>query len=165
MRVPVASDAVTKAFQTIGNDWALLTAGDEQAFNAMTISWGTLGCIWQRPVMTVLVRPPRFTHQFTERFSTFSVSFYRGQRKALSLMGTKSGRDIDKVAETGLTPVFIDGIPTFAEAYLTVIARTLYRGQLDQAGFQDMAVEREFYPEHDHHTVYYAELLKVVGGE
>lgn len=85
MSYPIAPDAVTKAFQTLGNDWALLAAGDETAFNAMTISWGSLGFIWQRPIVSVLVRPPRYTHDFTERCDTFSVSFYHGQRKALSL--------------------------------------------------------------------------------
>lgn len=164
MPLPVADDAVTRAFQNIGNEWALLTAGDESRFNTMTISWGCLGVIWQRPVVTVLVRPQRYTHDFTERFDRFSVSFYRKRRKELSLLGTKSGRDSDKVAQAGLTPHFIDGVPTFREAYLTVIARKLYRGRLEEAGFLVPSVEREFYPEKDHHTVYYAELVRSIAG-
>jgi flavin reductase (DIM6/NTAB) family NADH-FMN oxidoreductase RutF len=162
MSYPIAPDAVTKAFQTLGNDWALLAAGDETAFNAMTISWGSLGFIWQRPIVSVLVRPPRYTHDFTERCDTFSVSFYHGQRKALSLMGSQSGRDIDKVARTGLTPLFVAGTPTFEEAYLTVIVRKLYRGELTGAGFLDPAIDAEFYPAKDYHTVYHGEILQLV---
>lgn len=165
MAHPIATDAVTRAFQTIGNEWALLAAGDEARFNAMTISWGSLGFIWQRPIVTVLVRPPRFTHQFTETFETFSVSFYKGHRRALSIMGNQSGRDGDKVAAAGLTPQFIDGVPTFKQAYLTVIARKLYRGELTAPGFLDPSIDADFYPEKDYHTFYHAEILKVVEHE
>ena len=164
MSFAIADDAVTKAFQNLGKDWALLAAGDAKHFNAMTISWGSLGFIWQRPVGTVLVRPPRYTHKFMDEFERFSVSFYDEKyRKALNIMGTQSGRDTDKVALSGLTPVFVDGIPTFKEAYLTVIVRKIYRGQMESAGFLVPPIDEEFYPEKDYHTVYHAELVKTVG--
>jgi flavin reductase (DIM6/NTAB) family NADH-FMN oxidoreductase RutF len=140
-----------------------LTAGDAKHFNAMTISWGSLGFIWQRPVVTVLVRPPRYTHEFMDEFESFSVSFYdKKYRKALNILGTKSGRDTDKIALSELTPTFVDGVPTFKEAYLTVIARKIYRGQLESVGFLVPSVDTEFYPEKDYHTVYFAELVKTV---
>jgi flavin reductase (DIM6/NTAB) family NADH-FMN oxidoreductase RutF len=163
MPFAIADHAVTKAFQNIGNKWALLTAGDAKHFNAMTISWGSLGFIWQRPVVTVLVRPPRYTHEFMDEFESFSVSFYdKKYRKALNILGTKSGRDTDKIALSELTPTFVDGVPTFKEAYLTVIARKIYRGQLESVGFLVPSVDTEFYPEKDYHTVYFAELVKTV---
>jgi flavin reductase (DIM6/NTAB) family NADH-FMN oxidoreductase RutF len=164
MSFAIADDAVTRAFQNLGNEWALLAAGDAKQFNAMTISWGSLGFIWQRPIVTVLVRPPRYTHRFVDEFERFSVSFYdRKYRKALNVMGTQSGRDTDKIAQSGLTPEFIDGVPTFKEAYLTVIARKIYRGQMEQSGFIAPSFSAEFYPEKDYHTVYFAELVKTVG--
>jgi flavin reductase (DIM6/NTAB) family NADH-FMN oxidoreductase RutF len=163
MPFSIADDAVTRAFQNIGNEWALLSVGDEKHFNTMTISWGSLGFIWQRPVLTVVVRPQRYTHEFTDKFEKFSVSFYdRKHRHALNILGTKSGRDTDKIALSGLTPVFVDGVPTFKEAFLTVIARKIYRGQLESAGFLVPSVDAEFYPEKDYHTVYIAELVKTV---
>jgi flavin reductase (DIM6/NTAB) family NADH-FMN oxidoreductase RutF len=163
MPFAIADNTVTRAFQNIGNEWALLSSGDEKHFNAMTISWGSLGFIWQRPVVTVLVRPPRYTHKFMDEFERFSVSFYdRKYRKALNILGSKSGRDIDKTALSGLTPAFVDGVPTFKEAYLTVIARKIYRGQLESAGFLVPAVDEESYPKKDYHTVYFAELVKTV---
>jgi flavin reductase (DIM6/NTAB) family NADH-FMN oxidoreductase RutF len=163
MPVAIADNAITKAFQNIGNEWALLTAGDAAHFNTMTIGWGSVGFIWQRPVVTVLVRPPRYTHEFMDEFERFSVSFYdQKYRKALTLLGSKSGRDTDKIALSGLTPVFVDGVPTFKQAYLTVIARKIYRGQLESAGFLVPAIDAELYPEKDYHTVYFAELLKTV---
>lgn len=163
MPFSVASDAVTKAFQNLGNEWALVSFGDQNNFNAMTISWGSLGFIWQRPIVTVLVRPVRYTYEFSEKFDRFSVSFYdRRYRPALGIMGTKSGRDGDKVALAGLTPTFIDGVPSFAEASLTVVARTVYRGQLASDGFLDPTLDAEFYPQKDHHTLYYGEILQTV---
>jgi flavin reductase (DIM6/NTAB) family NADH-FMN oxidoreductase RutF len=163
MPFEIADNAVTKAFQNIGNEWALLTAGDAKHFNAMTISWGSLGFIWQRPVVTVLVRPPRYTHKFMDEFENFSVSFYdKKYRNALNILGTKSGRDTDKIALSKLTPTFVDGVPTFKEAYLTVIARKIYRGQMESTGFLVPSVDTEFYPEKDYHTVYIAELVKTV---
>lgn len=164
MSFAVADDAVTKAFQNLGNEWALVAVGDKQGFNAMTISWGSLGFIWQRPVVTVLVRQSRYTRTFTEKFDNFSVSFFdRSYRKALSLLGTKSGRDTDKIAQSGLTPTFVDEVPTFQEAYLTVLVRKLYRSPMESAGFLVPAIEQEFYSDKDYHTIYFAEITKVLG--
>ena len=34
-------------FNLIGNDWMLVTAGNQQSgCNTMTVSWGHLGCLW-----------------------------------------------------------------------------------------------------------------------
>jgi flavin reductase (DIM6/NTAB) family NADH-FMN oxidoreductase RutF len=166
MPYAIANDVVTKAFQNIGNEWALLATGDAKHYNAMTISWGSLGFIWQRPVITVLVRPQRYTHEVIDKFERFSVSFYnRKYREALNILGTQSGRDTDKIAQSGLSPVFVDSVPTFKEAYLTVIARKIYRGQLESAGFLVPQVDEEFYPKKDHHTVYLAEVLETIEGK
>jgi flavin reductase (DIM6/NTAB) family NADH-FMN oxidoreductase RutF len=163
MPLAIADNAVNKAFQNIGNEWALLTAGDAEHFNTMTIAWGSVGFIWQRPVVTVLVRLSRYTHKFMDEFERFSVSFYdQKYRNALAILGSKSGRDTDKIAQSGLTPDFVDGVPTFKQAYLTVIARKIYRGQIESAGFLVPAMDAELYPEKDYHTVYFAELLKTV---
>jgi flavin reductase (DIM6/NTAB) family NADH-FMN oxidoreductase RutF len=98
-----------------------------------------------------------------DSFERFSVSFYdQKYRKALTILGSKSGRDTDKIALSGLTPEFIDGVPTFKEANLTVIARKIYRGQLESAGFLVPSIDAELYPEKDYHTVYFAELVKTV---
>ena len=71
----------------------------------MTISWGSLGVMWGRPFVQVVVRPQRYTFEFMERYQTFTLcAFPRQYHQALSLLGTKSGRDGDKIAEAGLTP-------------------------------------------------------------
>lgn len=155
--------AVVQAFRGLGRDWALLAAGDEAKFNAMTISWGALGFIWERPVVSVMVRPSRYTHDFIEKQGAFSLGFFGAEHsKALGIMGTRSGRDGDKVALSGLSPVFVSKVPAFKEAYLTVIARIVCQSQIEAGSFRDDTVRADFYGDGDYHTLYQAELVKVV---
>ncbi len=47
----------TDIFEQFDKKWALLTAGSENDFNTMTISWGSLGTLWNKSVATVYVSP------------------------------------------------------------------------------------------------------------
>ena len=101
--------------------WFLLTCGDfsSKHFNSMTISWGSTGIMWGRPFIMVVVRPQRYTYQFMEKYPSFTICAFPEQyRRALDLLGTKSGRDTDKVAESGLTPCASEKVasPCFVEA-------------------------------------------------
>ena len=92
-------------FTKFEKDWALLTAGTEGRYNSMTIGWGSLGTVWNKDVLTVYVRPDRYTWEFLKENDTFTVSFFpESCREALLLMGRLSGRDGDKAAAAGLTP-------------------------------------------------------------
>lgn len=101
-------------FRKFDKQWALVTAGTPEHYNTMTISWGGLGTLWRRPVATVYVKKNRYTFEFMEQNDYFTVSFYpEAQRRALSLLGSTSGRDGDKVAAAGLTPEFLPQGITF----------------------------------------------------
>ncbi len=114
-------------FTKFEKDWALLTAGTEDHFNSMTIGWGALGTVWNKDVLTVYVRPDRYTWQFLKDSDTFTVAFFPERcRKALTIMGTLSGRDGDKVAAAGLTPRFLPQGITFEEAAETFVCRKIY---------------------------------------
>lgn len=90
----------TDIFSQFDTKWALLSAGKKDSHNTMTISWGGMGTLWSKPVVTVYVKPCRYTYKFMNDNDFFTVSFYPEDRKeALMLMGSKSGRDIDKDAE------------------------------------------------------------------
>ena len=52
----------------------LLTAGDRESCNTMTIGWCQLGSLWSIPVCTVYVRPERYTYQFMEESRYFTDS-------------------------------------------------------------------------------------------
>ena len=90
------------------DQWLLLTSGDFAAghFNAMTVAWGSLGVMWGKPFAQVVVRPVRYTYEFMERYDTFTLcAFAKAHRSQLSLLGSRSGRDGNKIAASGLTPV------------------------------------------------------------
>lgn len=92
-------------FMLFNDNWALVTAGSLTHYNTMTISWGSLGCIWNgedsaRPIVSVYVKPCRYTHDFIEKNEIFTVTFFDKKYKPdLGILGRESGRDGDKVAK------------------------------------------------------------------
>ena len=86
-------------------------------------------------------------------------------RKALGYLGSHSGRDGDKVAVAGLTPVFEGDYTTFAEAKLTLVCRKLYRGTIEADGFVDTGIVSEHYPNADFHDFYIGHIVKVLTQE
>ena len=161
--------AAENAFELIGKKWMLVAAGTPEHFNMMTASWGGIGWLWNKPVAFVFVRPERYTYQFTEREDRMTLSFLgtdnEDMRRIMNFCGTASGRDHDKQAETGLTPVATEGgSVAFAEARLTVEGRKLFRSEMQAAHFLDKAVLERWYhdgPGGSLHTVYVIEIENV----
>ena len=157
------NDLVINPFEKIGSEWALVTAGTEHLFNTMTVSWGGMGVIWEKNVVTVYIRPQRYTKQFVDAADRFTLSFYGPEHKAaLGVLGSKSGRDTPKVAEVGFTPMPVDGTMAFEEASLVFVCRKLYADDIKPARFIDKSCDTDMYPEHDYHTMYIAEVETVL---
>lgn len=156
-------DIKDNVVELIGKEWMLITAGSIENFNTMTASWGNMGFLWGKPVVTVYVRPQRYTLEFLEREECFTLSFFSGKyREALNICGTKSGRDTDKVAESGLTPYSpADGTVSFEEARMVIKCRKLYKGKLGEEEFIDKSLLPKWYPQRDLHYMYIAEIEKV----
>ena len=153
-------------YDKIGREWMLCTAGGEGKYNTMTCSWGHLGCLWNLPTAVCYVRPQRYTKEFIDREERYTLCFFREEyKKALGYLGTKSGRDEDKVAATGLTPVFEEDYTYFAEAKLVLVCRKLYRGSLSADGFVDRSIIGEHYPNADFHDMYIGQIEKVLVSE
>lgn len=149
-------------FRLFDHDWTLITAGTRKSFNMMTASWGGLGIIWNKPVTFIFVRPTRYTYEFLEQSERFTLSFFiERYRNRLNLCGSKSGREIDKVAATGLTPVFNRGAIYFAEARLVLVCRKIYYQDLQPQQFRDRRVLK-FYPKRDFHRMYFGEIKQVL---
>jgi flavin reductase (DIM6/NTAB) family NADH-FMN oxidoreductase RutF len=148
-------------FRLIGEEWLLITAGTPARYNTMTASWGGLGVLWNCKVAMVFVRPTRYTYEFMEAQPVFTLSFLDSRwRDALDYCGSHSGREVDKAAQTGLTPVPADcGSVTFAQARLVLECRTLYSDDLKPARFLDPAIETK-YPKKDYHRMYVGEILR-----
>ena len=155
--------ASENAFDLIGKEWMLVTAGTQEKFNTMTASWGGIGWLWNRPVAFVFIRPERYTHDFIEREGRLTLSFYKEEcRNILQFCGTRSGRDVDKVKETGLKPVALEsGAMTFEQARLTLDCRKLFKSPMAEANFIDKAILEKWYgnqPGGSLHDVYVIEI-------
>ena len=149
------------AFDLIGKEWMLVTAGTEDKFNTMTASWGGVGILWNKPVAFLFIRPERYTHDFIEENDRLTLSFYGEEyRKALQLCGTKSGRDTDKVKECGFTPLKLEsGAMTFAESRMTLDCRKLFKTEMTEANFIDREIIGKQYGAHGGwHSVYVVEI-------
>jgi len=151
-------------FTMLDDEWALLSAGSAGHFNTMTISWGAMGIMWGKPVVIVFVRPQRYTKEFIDDQDSFTVSFFPGEhRKSLELLGTKSGRDSNKVEESGLTSLFVDDTIAFEEAHTIFVCKKLFGGQqLDASKFVDTSLDFSMYPDKDYHYFYFGEIKKVL---
>src|SRR5512135_1981709 len=131
-RVP-PQDVLVRPFAILDVSWALLVAGSARP-NPMTVSWGGLGTLWNRPVATVYVRPTRFTFSLLEAEPFFTLNFLPERwRAALDLCGSTSGRDTDKWRESrlGRVPGTAVPVPRVAEADLALECRVLATLDLD----------------------------------
>ena len=147
-------------FNLIGNDWMLITSGNEENFNTMTASWGGLGVLWNKKVAFSFVRPQRYTFEFMEENELFTLSFFDAKHKdALRLCGRKSGRDCDKVKEAGLTPFFEDNTHCFEEAKMVLVCKKIYSQFISPECMIDKSLEKN-YENKDYHKMFIGEILK-----
>ena len=152
-------------FTLINKDWMLITAGDAEKHNTMTASWGGVGELWGKYVSTIYIRPQRYTLEFVEREEYYSLCFFGPEyRQALSLCGSKSGRDVDKDAATGLTPCFDQAAPYYEQARLVFLCRKLYRQDMEESAFLDMGL-LEKWDDNDLHRMFIGEIVKVLEKE
>ena len=147
--------------------WAAVMAGNEDnGANAMTIAWGLLGSLWDfksNAIAAVYVRESRYTKQFMDREPYFTINVLPAElRKAHGVLGGKSGRDMDKFAAAGLTPVYENGYCYIAEAEAVYVCRKLYAQEIKEELFTDPTVVERNYANHDMHTQYMGEIVKVL---
>ena len=152
----------TEIFDQFDKKWALLTAGKTDNFNSMTISWGGLGTLWNKPVATVYVRTSRYTHDFMDTNDYFSISFYPEQyRKTLGILGSKSGRDMDKMHASGLTPKKTGETISFEEAETTIICRKLFKQRLEVSNMPEDVI-KDLYTSQAPHDMYIGEVVAIL---
>ena len=143
----------------IADDWALLSAGEMDDWNTMTISWGGIGQLWGTACAFVFVRPQRHTLQYMERSNYFTLSFGL-PRDTLQLCGKISGRDCDKIKEAGLT-AHAEGAAVWpAQAEMALVCRKAAVQTLDPAGFLREEISKH-YPGKDYHKMFVGEIVRV----
>ena len=152
----------TDIFSVFDKKWALLTAGNKDSFNTMTVSWGGMGTIWGKPVATVYVRTSRYTHEFMDREGYFTVSFYPEEyRIVLGVLGSKSGRDMDKMNGSGLTAKALQESVTFEEAEITLVCRKMFMQRLEPSNITDPDAAK-FYAGDAPHYMYMGEVVDII---
>ena len=149
--------------------WMLLTAGDFATghYNTMTVAWGSIGCMWNLPMVQVVVRPNRYTLEFMENNDNFTLcAFTPDHRAALSHLGTHSGRDGDKIKEAGLSPqaARMVSAPVFAEAELCIECRKIFKADMQEESFLDERIP-PLYPDKDYHRIYFGEICSLYGSK
>jgi flavin reductase (DIM6/NTAB) family NADH-FMN oxidoreductase RutF len=152
------------------NDGAFIVAVDANGkANPMTIGWGQVGVVWSRPMFTALVRLSRYTYECLQSSNTFTINVPRpGELKdELILCGTKSGRDLDKVLECGLTLVPGKAIetPIIEQCALHYECRIVARTQQERSDFDSDEVLRQYYANGDHHLIVFGEIVAAYAAE
>ena len=149
----------------------LMTTKNGDFVNTMTIGWGSIGVEWGRPIFTAYVRESRFTREMVDQNGEFTVNIPVGpiDHKIISICGTKSGRNMDKIKELGLTLVESDNIsvPGIKELPLTLECKVIYKQKQDLSNIPDEIIKK-FYPnvangsmipDQDCHYAYYSEIV------
>ena len=145
----------------LAEEWALITAGNEKSYNMMTASWGFLGEMWGEDTAMVVVRPQRYTMEFINKNDYFTISFYGENKDIHKICGTKSGRDVDKTALTGLTPVFLHDSVFFREANLVLVCKKQYISDMTEDNFIDKE-PLKWYENKDYHKMIFGKIEKVL---
>lgn len=122
--------------------------------------WALCG---EKNAVTVYIRPQRYTKEFVDREETFTISVLgEDYRKALNYCGTVSGKGIDKITEAGLTPYFVDGTAGIQEADMIMVCKKMYHDTIKPECFDETENDTKWYPQKDYHTMYIAEIQKVL---
>ncbi len=135
-------------------------AGEE--INTMTIGWGAIGFMWQKPVAVVLVRYSRYTYELLQKAQEFTLSIPLDSemKKPLAMAGSSSGRDTDKFRALQLKaqPAKCIGSPVIGECGLIYECRVIYRQPMDPEAL-DADIKTKFYANEDYHVMYFGEIM------
>jgi len=141
---------------------AFLTVKSGDKVNTMTIGWGSVGYEWNRPIFTVLVRESRYTYELIEKSDNFTVSIPLSVdlKGALTVCGSKSGRNIDKFVECNLTLEKSKKVdtPIIGECELHYECKIVYKQEMNPELLSKDIIESA-YKTGDYHTLYYGEIV------
>ena len=158
IKVTDCADTITKALK----NGVFLTSGAGDKVNTMVIGWGHIGVIWSRPVFVAYVRGCRYTSELLDANPEFTVNVPLNgfEKKTFLTCGTKSGRDMDKIKECGLTLVPADeiSVPAIKEFPLTLECRVIYREEQDASRLPEEIREKFYSIEPSEHIAYFGEI-------
>ena len=149
--------------QRLGEEWMLITSGTPESYNTMTASWGGMGIIWGAPVSFITVRNTRYTYGFLQKNDIYTLTFFGGaEKEAMGYLGSHSGRDGDKVAQTGLTPMETPlGSMSFEQATMILECRKIFEDKLDPKSIFDDEMAKTYLGTTEHHVLFFGEIVNV----
>lgn len=151
----------------------LLTTKTADKVDTMTIGWGTFGIEWNKPIFAAYIREGRFTRGQLDQNPVFTVNIPTDRtgavRKIVGRCGSCSGREVDKIADAGLT--LVDGekidAPAVKELPLTLECRVVFKQRQERPAIDSKF--DSFYPQDkdstvcgankDAHIAYYGEIV------
>ena len=129
----------------------------------MTAGWGSFGVLWNKPVLSVVVRPQRYTYGLMEQTDTYTIAYFGSEnRDAIRLCGSTSGRDTDKMKACGFTVGEVDGYRYIEQAQMVICCRKIYVQDMKPECFLDAQLMGQNYPDNDFHRFYVGEITKVL---
>ncbi|WP_035765412.1 flavin reductase [Butyrivibrio sp. NC2002] len=163
---PVELDEILEgAFRFGGDTWALLTAGNKDKCNTMTVSWGGVTYVWDKTCAIVYVRESRYTKEFMDANKKFSLSFLNKSEfnYVKKYCGSVSGRDEDKIENAKLTVNYYeDEVPFIDEADNVIVCKILYKQLMKEENFVSGRLIADNYRNGDYHYIYIAEIKQVM---
>ena len=116
---------------------ALVSCGTLEKPNALTIAWTGITCS-DPPMTYISVRPERYSYDIIKESGEFVINLTSGaMARATDFCGVRSGREMDKLAATGLTvePAKEIAAPVIAQSPLALECRVK---QIIPLGSHDM---------------------------
>lgn len=151
-----------KGMENLHKKGAFLTVKNQDKVNTMTISWGSIGFMWNKPIFIAMVRKSRYTYELIENAASFTISIpYKSEMKsALTICGTKSGRDLDKFAEAKISfsPSTKVDSPIIENCNMYYECKIVYKHPMDNQN-PSPEINKTIYSDNDYHTLYYGEIV------
>lgn len=109
-------------FKLVGEDFAIATAGKENNYNSMVVSGGGFGVLFKKPTTWCIFRSDRYTLEIIKKEHTYTLSYFPNEyKKEILFLGSKSGRNSNKMNEVKLTNIKTPSENiTFKEARLII---------------------------------------------
>lgn len=149
----------------IDKQTALVTARKKDGtFNMCTVSWASIGRLWRKNIITIYIKPIRFTDSFIIEDNYFTLSFLdNNHHNDLILCGTKSGKNFDKIKNTNLKPIFLKNGITFEDYDLVFVLKKIYQGKFNEQGLiSKEEIINRYYVDEPFHNVYIGEIVDII---
>ncbi len=141
----------------------LLLSGDEKDANALCTNNITFGQMWEKSVVSIALKPLRYTKEFVDLNETFSLNFFDPEFQAeVDFIGTVSGRDVNKMQKSNLKTSVYRGTPFFEEASTVLFCKKIYSQELKENSFIDTSLIAKNYLFKDFHTIYIGEIIRAI---